>query len=184
MNWFILFPAWAIFNLLALCVNWVLPVFAVNIYGPINNSNGFDTEPRLPSLLAWLDTYDNSLLGDGGFRETHDGGYWSQVAWLYRNSAYGFERSVLAANIKPTDLIGVRGNPLIADKPDGKSGWCFVIIGDYWSFDCIIRWSKSKCTKLSLGWKLKTYAENTERIKTQPIAQYCVTVKPLTDFVE
>lgn len=185
-DWFFLLPAWLIFNGLTwLLGNWWFPLFATRQLGPVNNGASMAVEPRLPSWMSWAMTYDNSLYGDGGFREGHDGGYWSQVAWLYRNNAYGFERCVLAAHIASTDSVRFWGDPFIADKPNGKSGWCFVRIGDYWSFDVVIRWGWSaKCFKLSLGWKLKTYAEDPSRIKTQPIAQYCVTIGPMKDFVK
>jgi len=185
VKWFALLPCWLIFNIFALCVNWLLPMFSVMRDGPINNNNGFAVEPRLPTWLSWFDTFDNSLLGDGGFRATHDGGYWSQVAWLYRNNCYGFERSVLAAKIAPmAQVTHLTGDPFITDKPNGRAGDCYVEIGSYWSYDLVLRLTKTKCVKLSFGWKLKTYAEDPSRIAEEPIAQYCVTIKPLTDFVE
>jgi hypothetical protein len=184
MKWFLLFPCWFLFNLFALCVNWFLPVFATMQEGPVNDNNGVGTEPRLPSYLSWFMTEDNSLLGDGGFKETHDCGYWSQVAWLYRNSAYGFERSVLAAKIKPGDRIYSEGDRFVQDKPMGRAGTFRVFIGEYWSYDRIIQITKTQCMKISLGWKLKTYAEDTTRLITQPCAQYCVTIKPITQFIE
>lgn len=183
MKWFLLFPCWALFNILALLVNWALPVFAVSSYGPINNNNGFANEPRLPSWLSWFMTFDNSLLGDGGFREKHDGGYWSQVAWLYRNSAYGFERSVLAAKITPDDKVEFEGDPFIQDKPKGREGYCYTTVGDYWALDFIIQLTEKTCLKCAFGWKIKTFAEDPSRTATQSIAQYCVTIKPFTTFI-
>ncbi|MFZ4540090.1 DUF7338 family protein [Propionivibrio sp.] len=180
MTWFLLLPLWFVFNVLALIVAPILPLFAKDTYGSIDNNNGFGVEPRLPAWLSWLMTFDNSLWGDGAFKALHDGGYWSQVQWLWRNSAYGFERSVLAANIKPSDIPEVKGDPWIADKPEGKQGWCLVLIGSYWNFIWIKKYSETMCCKFEMGWKLKTYAERPDRVLTEPVAQFVVSPRITT----
>lgn len=74
----------------------ILPLFATTRVGTTNNNHSIGMGPRLPQWLSWFDTRDNSLLGDAEWDNNHDGGYWSQVEWLYRNSLYGFKWTVLS----------------------------------------------------------------------------------------
>ena len=74
----------------------ILPLFAVCRSGGCNN-NAYQAEGlRLPVWLSWFDTRDNSLCGDSRWEQTHNCCYWSKVAWLYRNSLYGFKWTVLS----------------------------------------------------------------------------------------
>ena len=74
----------------------ILPLFAVWKTGWCNNNLYQAESLRLPLWLSWFDTPDNSLFGDQRWEQEHNGGYWSQVGWLYRNSLYGFKWTVLA----------------------------------------------------------------------------------------
>jgi len=74
----------------------LLPLFSVSRLGQLNNNTAGGFGPRLPVWLSWFDTPDNSLCGDQRWEQTHDCSYWSKVAWLYRNSLYGFKWSVLS----------------------------------------------------------------------------------------
>lgn len=47
--------------------------------------------------------------------------------------------------------------------PDGSSYWHL-----YW----VKQISATYCVNINLGWKLKTYAEDPERIKSQPVAMF------------
>jgi hypothetical protein len=195
MKWFALLIPWAVFNIIAYLGAPILALFAVDRLGPIDNNNGTDIEPRLPLWLAWFDSYDNSLLGDGAWKRM-EAGHWEwranysgwlqqylgRVGWLLRNPAYGFERAILAAKIKPTDIVDVFGDPCIQDKPVGREGSCYTEVGDYWAFDFVRRIGDTRCIKINLGWKLKTYAEDPTRVATQSIAQYVVSPR-LTTFV-
>ena len=197
MRWlFFLFP-WAVINLIAYFFAWLMAFFPIDRLGPIDNNNGTGIEPRLPLCLSWFDTYDNSLLGDSAWKGMEDG-HWAwrarfsnwprlqawlgRTGWLMRNPAYGFERSVLAAQIKPTDIVDVFGDPLIQDKPAGREGFCYTEVGDYWAFDYVQRVGASMCIKICIGWNLKTYAEDPTRVSTQPIAQYALSPR-LTTFI-
>lgn len=84
-------------QVLTYIVTPVLPLFAKERYGGLNNNNVFGIGPRLPLWLSWFDTRDNSLLGDAKWYAKHPAGtYWNMVAWLYRNSLYGFKWTVLS----------------------------------------------------------------------------------------
>ena len=98
--------------------------------------------------------------------------YLGRVGWLMRNPAYGFERSVLAASISATDVVAFLGDPFIHDGDAGKAGYCCTTIGRYWNLVWIKPLFGARCIYCSLGWNLKTYAENPERLATEPIAQY------------
>lgn len=175
MRYVLLLPLWLVFNLLAYLIAPVLPLFAENRIGLCDNGNASRVEPRLPSWLGWFDTSDNSLYGDHGWRTKHCpdwNSYFGMVKWLWRNPAYGFECAVLSAKIGPDDVVAFSGDPWIEDQPNGKEGYCLVRIGDYWDFSYIKRISDNYCIKLHVGWKLKTYAEKPERVKTEPVAQY------------
>lgn len=187
MRWLAFLPVWALFNVIAYLGAPILAMLAVDRDGPIDNNNGHGVEPRLPLWLSWFSTFDNSLLGDGAWKNMEPGHwewrarfpgllqrYLGRLGWLLRNPAYGFERSVLAARIKPTDTVTVRGDPFIQDRPVFREGVCQTAIGDYWAFDYVRRVGATICIKLTLGWKLKTYAEKPERVVTEPIAQYVV----------
>lgn len=172
--WFLLLPAWLGFNLLAYFVAPVLPLFAKESFGACDNNNAMRTEPRLPDWLSWFQTPDNSLNGDGTFERLNPPCYWSRVTWLWRNPAYGFERSILAANVsafRPDD-IKVRGDVTIHDKEGGKVGFCFVRIGPFWNLVWIKRIYGVRCLYCNFGWNLKTYAERPARMQEEPTAQY------------
>lgn len=179
MTWLILLPLWAAFNLLAYLLAPVLPRFAFNRLGLCDNGNAIRVEPRLPDWLGWLQTDDNSLYGDYGWRTEHCPDWytdWGMTKWLWRNPAVGFERSVLAAQIKPSMRLRKLGNPEIQDAPHGKGGVCFVMLGWYWNLVVVIPLG-SRCFKLDIGWQLKTYAEQPHRIATQPTARYAMSVR-------
>ena len=170
--WFLLLPAWLGFNLLALVLAPVLPLFATESFGACDNNNSTRTEPRLPPWLSWFQTPDNSLNGDGTFERLNPPCYWSQVKWLWRNPAYGFERSVLAARIRPGDGLCFWGDAEIKDGSGGKPGYCFVRIGPYWNLAWIKRLYGTRCLYWNFGWNLKTYAEQPSRMEAEPIAQF------------
>ncbi len=172
--WLFLFILWFVFNLTAYLVAPLLPLAARPIEGPCDNNNAIRTEPRLPSWLSWFMTDDNSLNGDGTFEKINPPSYWSQVKWLWRNPAVGFERTVLSARISPDSVIHVAGNPKVQDGPAGLEGYCFTTISGYWNIYWVKRIGETWCIKLDLGWQLKTYAEDQRRMQTQPRARYAM----------
>lgn len=76
----------------------VLPLFREWRLGPVDNANAYRVEPRLPWWLTWFDTSDNSLYGDGGWKNEHCkayDSYFGMVRWLWRNGGHNFNYKVL-----------------------------------------------------------------------------------------
>ena len=169
-------------------LSYILPFSAEMRLGPCDNNNDSRVEPRLPEKWSNFMTTDNSLWGDAGWRERNPDykSLYSMGAWLRRNPAQGLDAGVLAAHIKPTDWIDVlEGDPKVSDAPHGLEGRCFVRFGQYWNLVKVTRfwWPfKGYCWKTNLGWELKTYAEDTTRLKTQPVARFAASIRP-TKFV-
>jgi len=152
LRWLICLVALFVMSLLALVLTPVLPLFARSRMGPVDNNHGQAKEPRLPVWLAWFDTPDNSLLGDPGWRATHNGGYWSQVAWLYRNSLYGFKWGPIAAPMGAERHI--HGDPSI-NRNNGHYGILRISMGPYWQWKCVKPIGRSGyCWMINLGWML------------------------------
>jgi hypothetical protein len=156
------------FYLLGLLLAPILPFFREMRDGPINNGNGTGIAARLPEWLFWFDTsYDNSLYGDGGWREKHCpvgwDTHWGMTKWLWRNCACGFSWSVLAQDIKPTDTFTYThsGNGLDVDKGKGKLGW-YKINCSNGAFS--LRWCKRIAPNVVLsfeaGWLLDVYIKD------------------------
>ena len=86
----------SVVQILTWIITPLLPMFAVYRFGYSDNGINFNTGPRLPKWLSWFDTPDNSLLGDWRWKAKGPDSYWKRVAWLYRNSLYGYKWSVLS----------------------------------------------------------------------------------------
>ena len=101
-----------------LCARLISPILAFFVKG-----DGW--------LLDWLwpfQTPDNSCDGDAGHRERwpKDGTFWTwmrRCAWLFRNSAYGFNCYVTGVRYEEGDLHGHEGDPFVGDT-SGISGLC------------------------------------------------------------
>lgn len=151
-RWLISLVALCAMSLVAHVVTPILPAFARPRLGPVNNNKGRAVAPRLPLWLAWFDTPDNSLLGDKGWQSKHDGGYWSQVAWLYRNSLYGFKWGPLAAPMGAPRII--KGDPKI-NRNNGHYGILRISMRPYWQWKCVKPIGQSGyCWMINLGWLL------------------------------
>lgn len=170
MTYVLLLPLSLCFNLLAYFLAPVLPLFA-------------SKEGWLPKWLWWFQTPDNSLDGDDGWKTEHwqwrfrlskrVSTYVGRVGWLWRNPAYGFEwDGPLCARISSEDEVTWSGDPGVQNRPNGKEGYCFTRVGPYWSLVYVKRLSAATCFYLCLGWKLKTYAEDPSRVKSEPKAQF------------
>lgn len=174
--WFLFIPIWFAFNLTAYIIAPVLPLFAKDYSGNSDNGNIIKIEPRLPKYLSWFMTPDNSLWGDNGWQTIHCinyKSYFGMVKWLWRNPAYGFEKfGPLSAKVSSEHTIKYIGNKDIKDRPKHISGYCLIFIGNYWNFHLITPKLFGYCAKLEFGWKLQTYAEYPNLLKTEPYAQY------------
>lgn len=148
----------------------------------------FSNDGWLPKWLSWFQTPDNSLDGDSGWKNEHRlwrdkpdvetsrfKVYVNRVLWLYRNPMYGFDHDVLGATFSPDSTITTYGDTTIHDGTNAKSGFCFTIIRDtngktYWGLLWVKQLFKSKrCAYFDLGWKLKTYSEDANRLVTNAV---------------
>jgi hypothetical protein len=142
-------------TLVSLLLNPFLPMFA--------GKDGY-----LPRWLWWFQTPDAPLDGDVYYLAEHARfkgenitwwqRYYNRVMWLYRNTAYGFDWTVLAFKPQPGYVVELRGNrPLSGDlkhdgwfyakatNPDGSSAWQLYVTH---------HWTAEKSTKINLGWKI------------------------------
>lgn len=127
----------------------------------------------LPSWLSWWQTPDNSLDGDEPWqagrrpfaKNTGICRYLNRVAWLYRNSMYGYANQVVGVKKDATYLLttnfgtprGVSGKPPDYERDGGAplswrlyDGQRLVAFQMYWLWP----WSAKKCLRLNIGWKL------------------------------
>lgn len=113
----------------------------------------------LPRWLSWFQTPDAPLDGDSGFQYVATWVKWRyarRVMWLWRNPAYGFSWSVLAAHAPQGVPIDSWGDLTSNDDPY-KAGWSFTRIRGthYWQVRFFIKTISGKCLKARLGWKMK-----------------------------
>lgn len=76
----------------------------------------------LPTWLSWFQTPGDSLdhdYGDKRFPGPQTGWrrWFSRVAWLYRNSMYGFAINVLGAKTRGTDTLVTYGERATSNRP-------------------------------------------------------------------
>ena len=139
----------------------VLPAFATMQPGKTDNNNSFATEPRLPRWLAWFQTPDNSLWGDTGWRTIHYpnyDSYWGMVRWLWRNSATGFARSVLARGVFLRD-VKYTGNPKVTAERPGIFDTFRATDGSTWQFKkAFPLWGKN--IGFNFGWQINSMIES------------------------
>lgn len=181
-RWLALAVVSLIFTALAMLLAPVLPLAARNRRGLSDNARRMTDEPRLPPWLSWFQTPDNSLWGDVGWRTIHCQDHWDSylgmVLWLWRNPAYGFEGSVLAARIGPASVVTWSGDTGIRNQPVGRAGRCFTKVMNeegtiYWHLYWVRPISAGRCLNVNLGWKLKTYAEVPARVLIESRAMFC-----------
>jgi hypothetical protein len=186
LRWSALVPVSLGFTVLAWALAPILPLFA--------SSDGW-----LPRWLWWFQTPDNSLDGDGGWKREHCQwrygfpgplrAYVGRVGWLLRNPGYGFEwDGPLCARIMPDAQVKFSGDPWVQNRPNGKEGYCLTRIfnpdgSSYWHLYWVKVIGGGYCLNINLGWKLKTYAEDPSRTRTEPRAMFCFSPR-LTGFVQ
>lgn len=151
MRWLLYLLLYIPVQLFAYLITPLLPLFAVQRMGKSANANVSMIEPRLPHWLSWFDTPDNSLLGDFGWAAAHDGGYWSKVGWLYRNSLYGFKWSELSMPIQ-TARVTI-GDPTI-DYHTRSFGELYIVQANgAWQYKRVMPFC-GKILVLNIGWLL------------------------------
>ena len=147
----ILVPISLVLTLLALITAPVMPLFAKQIDGWLDNHSIWGIGPRLPTWLNWFMTPDNSLDGDTTFQEINGRSYWSKVKWLWRNPAYSFALRYIASPYT-TEVLG---DPTIKDNDNAKKGWCLVHANGLFQFTLVAPIGFSRCIYINLGWNVR-----------------------------
>lgn len=164
----LLVPINLVGTILTFPLAFFLPLFATGQYGWINNATAKATEPRLPFWLNWFQTWDNSLWGDNGFKESHKSSWWSEVQWLWRNPFYGFA-------VKTFD--GSTGMTYSGDLATSETHYGHILVTGHGLFQWVYtRKLGSKTLYINLGWNIRAlvdpafitpdqWHDNTEAIK-------------------
>ncbi len=153
---YILYPFYVLLNvamtLIAYVIAPVLPLFAAQKDGWLDNHSTWGIGPRLPNWLNWFMTPDNSLDGDRTFEQINGRSYWSKVKWLWRNPAY----SVCLKYINTIqNQTFVKGDDSIKDNDNAKAGWVFVRCAGLFQFVWIKPIGNNRCFYFNLGWNIR-----------------------------
>ena len=159
-----LVPVNLVLTLLAILLAPVLPLFANNAYGWIDNASKEDFGPRLPTWLNWFQTWDNSLDGDASFQALNYPSYWSQVKWLVRNPLPTFALRTLS---NPYYTV-VKGDPTIKDNDNAKAGWCLVSANGLFQFTSVIPIGFARCVYINFGWNVRALVDDNVQPKPDP----------------
>ena len=147
----LLVPISLVLTLLALITAPVMPLFAKQIDGWLDNHSIWGIGPRLPTWLNWFMTPDNSLDGDATFQAINGRSYWSKVKWLWRNPVYSFALRYIASPYT-TEVLG---DPTIKDNDNAKKGWCLVHANGLFQFTFVAPIGFSRCIYINLGWNVR-----------------------------
>lgn len=161
LKWLCLVPVMILVTLATYILAPVLPLFAIERSGRLDNNTRFGRGAFLPDWLAWFQTPDNSLDGDEGWRTEHAqwrfklpqwlAVYIGRVGWLWRNPGYGFglvevwayeSRSFVAA-----------GDSSVSDSPL-REGRFYIATSRYWQLRYVKRLTATKCLYVNLGWNI------------------------------
>lgn len=146
-----LVPISLVLTLLALVLSPVLPLFAVQKDGWLDNHSIWGRGPRLPTWLNVFMTPDNSLDGDYTFEQINGRNYWSKVKWLCRNPAYSFGLRYIQAPYT-TKIIG---DNTIKDNDNAKAGYCFIYANDLFLCRIVLRiFNTNRCFYANFGWNI------------------------------
>ena len=160
----LLVPISLVITLLALVIAPVLPLFASQQEGWLDNHSSWDVGPRLPSWLNWFMTPDNSLDGDATFQNLNGISYWPKVKWLWRNPAYSFALRYIIAPY----TTSVAGDPTIKDNDNAKAGWCLVHANGLFQFTLVAPIGFARCIYINLGWNIRALVDNNVQPKPDP----------------
>ncbi len=146
----ILVPINLVITLLAVILAPILPLFATEQEGWLDNHSRWGVGPRLIKLLSVFMTPDNSLDGDATFERLNPPSYWSKVKWLWRNPAYSFGLKYLHNPY----YTKVQGDPSIKDNDNAKAGWCLVHANGLFQFRWVQPIGFQRCLYVNLGWNV------------------------------
>lgn len=120
IHYLIRFPLW----LLVILARYPLAFLAVAF---------FQSNKQLTFPFKWLDTIDNNLDGDYGWKTEHLSGsnpssYWNQVRWLWKNGGNRFNYFVIGvpSDSKPTWAFWIKKSlpwPQTGKYLDLRIGW-------------------------------------------------------------
>jgi len=147
ISYILLVPVSLLLTLIAVIIAPILPLFASNVSGMVDNGTSVRLEPRLPKWLSWFQTPDNSLNGDATFESLNPPCYWSQVKWLWRNPAYSFGLQILGTPY----VSDIQGDTTIRDNDNAKAGWCLVTVNGLFQFRWVRPIGFSRCMYCNFG---------------------------------
>ena len=147
ISYILLVPVNLLLTLIAVIIAPILPLFASNVSGMVDNGTSVRLEPRLPKWLSWFQTPDNSLNGDATFESLNPPCYWSQVKWLWRNPAYSFGLQILGTPY----VSDIQGDTTIRDNDNAKAGWCLVTVNGLFQFRWVRPIGFSRCIYCNFG---------------------------------
>lgn len=162
LKWLLMVPAMLVISALTFPLAFVLPFFAVERQGVIDNGTGWGWGKYLPNWLSWFQTPDNSLDGDYGWKTEHWQWrfrlpaaictYVGIIGWLGRNPGYGF--GVVRFDSAVPVAATYTGRQSVNDSP-GVEGWCLVHAGGLFQLVLVKRISAAKCIYCNFGWNIK-----------------------------
>ena len=164
ISYILLVPVSLLLTLIAVIIAPILPLFASNVSGMVDNGTSVRLEPRLPKWLSWFQTPDNSLNGDATFESLNPPCYWSQVKWLWRNPAYSFALRYLTSPY----YTQVHGDKTIKDNDNAKAGWCLINANGLFQFTVVAPIGFSRCIYINLGWNVRGLVDDNVQPKPDP----------------
>jgi hypothetical protein len=164
LTYLILVPISLLITLMAVILAPLLPIFATDQEGWLDNHSHWGKGPRLPIWLNWFMTPDNSLDGDATFEKLNGISYWAKVKWLWRNPAYSFAIRYLM----PPYKASYQGDNTIKDNDNAKAGWCLVHANGLFQFILIAPFGYSRCFMVNLGWNIRALVDNNVNPKPVP----------------
>ena len=162
---YLIYPFLVVYNLLmtlvAVIIAPILPLFATQQDGWLDNHSIWGIGPRLPRWLNLFMTPDNSLDGDATFERLNGRSYWSKVKWLWRNPAY----SVCLRILTNPYYTQVWGDKTIKDNDNAKAGWCFVKANGLFQFTVIAPIGFARCFRFTGGWNIMALVDDNIPVK-------------------
>lgn len=164
---YVIYPFLVVYNLLmtliAVILAPVLPLFAVQKDGWLDNHSMWGRGPRLPTWLNLFMTPDNSLDGDATFDRINGRSYWSKVKWLWRNPAY----SVCLRYLTAPYTASFSGDNTIKDNDNAKAGWCLVHANGLFQFVSVTPIGNSRCIYCNFGWNIRALVDDNYQPKPE-----------------
>lgn len=103
-------------------------------------------DKRHLTFFKWIETIDNDLSGDAGWRYEHISGdplsTWNRIKWLWRNGGNALNYGLLGCDFHPYDLSKTDNNKFY-QRTDG-----------YWIFRKFLRVTSTRYLELFIGWAL------------------------------